>query len=119
MSSNPRQRYLESPTGEQADKALATYADGYVKTTDANDVLYAVESSRDYDPPLERITAPLLAINFADDLINPPDLGILETNIKRVKNGRAILIPESDASRGHGTHTLAAVWKQQIGRAHV
>src|SRR5258708_40190591 len=95
--------------------------DGYVtrllKTSDANDVLYALEASRDYDPApgLEKIQAPLLAINFADDLINPPELGILEKEIKRVRRGRAIVMPMSERTRGHGTHTLAAVWKKHLG----
>ena len=83
---------------------------------DANDVLYAIESSADYDPGpgLERIEAPLLAINFEDDLINPPELGILEREIRRVRRGKAIVIPRSDRTRGHGTHTLAAVWKEHL-----
>ena len=63
---------------------------------------------------LEKIRAPLLAINFADDLINPPELGILEREIKRVPHGKALLIPQSDKTRGHGTHTLAAVWKEHL-----
>jgi homoserine O-acetyltransferase len=75
-----------------------------------------VESSRDYDPGpgLEKIKAPLVAINFGDDLINPPELGILEREIKRVKRGRAIVMPMTDNTRGHGTHTLAAVWKHHF-----
>ena len=83
---------------------------------DANDVMYAADSSRDYDPApkLESITAPLLAVNSADDLINPPDLGILEKEIKRVKNGKAVLIPEGPDTQGHGTHTLAKVWKSDL-----
>ena len=93
---------------------LDQYVANYVKTGDANDILYALEASRDYDPGpgLERIRAPLLAINSADDLINPPELQILEREIKRVPNGRAIVLPLSDKTAGHGTHTLAAVWKQ-------
>ena len=80
------------------------------------DVLYALESSRDYDPgpALESIKAPLVAINTADDLINPPDLGILEREIKRVPHGRAITLPESDQTRGHGSHTIAKLWKQYL-----
>ncbi|HEY2761877.1 MAG TPA: hypothetical protein VGI75_14070, partial [Pirellulales bacterium] len=80
------------------------------------DVLYAVESSSDYDPApmLEKIQAPLLAINSADDLINPPDLGILEHDIKRVKHGRTITIPEGPETRGHGTHNHAVVWKKYL-----
>ena len=94
------------------------FAADYFKTADANDVLYALEASRDYDPGpnLERIRAPLLAINSADDLINPPGLGILEREIKRVPHGRAIVVPFSDKTRGHGSHTLAALWKDQLVR---
>ena len=79
-------------------------------------MLYALEASHDYDPApnLEKIEAPLLAINFADDLINPPELGILEREIKRVPHGRAIVVPFSDQTRGHGSHTLAALWKDQL-----
>jgi homoserine O-acetyltransferase len=79
-------------------------------------VLYQLEASRDYDPnpTLETIRAPLFAINSADDLINPPELGILEQEIKRVPKGRAIIIPLSLETRGHGTHTVAAVWKNYL-----
>jgi homoserine O-acetyltransferase/O-succinyltransferase len=116
MSGNPEQRQREAPTPERADQVLEEYVARYVRTMDANDVLYAVESSRDYDPGpgLEKIRAPLLAINFADDLINPPELGILEREITRVKRGKAIVIPRGEHTRGHGTHTLAAVWKQHL-----
>ena len=116
MSSNPLLRYQDAPTGPRADKLLDEYAAKAVKTMDANDVLFAVESSRDYDPgaDLESIKAPLTAVNTADDLINPPDLGILEREIKRVKHGKAVVIPESHETRGHGTHTRAAVWKQYL-----
>ena len=83
---------------------------------DVNDLLYQVESSRDYDPApgLGRIRAPLVAVNFADDLINPPELGILEREIARVPNGRAIVVPMGPATRGHGTHTIAAVWDRYL-----
>ena len=83
---------------------------------DANNLLYAVEASWDYDPApgLKKIRAPLLAVNFADDLINPPELGVLEREIKRVKRGRAVVVPMGEATRGHGTHTLAAVWKERL-----
>jgi homoserine O-acetyltransferase len=85
---------------------------------DANDVLYAIESSADYDPAprLDQIKAPLVAINFEDDLINPPELGILEREIRRVPRGSAVVVPRSDRTRGHGTHTLAAVWKDHLIR---
>src|SRR5438876_9704910 len=100
------------------DEVLDKFVRQFVKTDDANDVLYALEASRDYDPGpnLERIRAPLLAINSADDLINPPGLGILEREIKRVPHGRAIVVPFSDKTRGHGSHTLAALWKDQLVR---
>jgi homoserine O-acetyltransferase/O-succinyltransferase len=116
MSNNPLQRQKEAPTRERVDRVLDDYVDRLVKTSDANDVLYAIESSADYDPApgLERIKAPLVAINFEDDLINPPELGILEREIGRVKRGKAVLIPRSDRTRGHGTHTLAAIWKEHL-----
>jgi homoserine O-acetyltransferase len=116
MSSNPVLRQKEAPTLAKTDEALDKFVDEHVKTGDANDVLYAVEASRDYDPgpKLETILAPLVAINSADDLINPPELGILEGEIKRLPKGRAVVIPLSDKTRGHGSHTIAALWKDQL-----
>jgi homoserine O-acetyltransferase len=116
MSSNPVLRQKEAPTLAKTDEVLDKFVNDYVKTSDANDVLYALEASHDYDPGpnLEKIRAPLLAINSADDLINPPELGILEREIKRVPRGRAIVIPMSDKTRGHGSHTVAALWKEQL-----
>jgi len=116
MSSNPVLRQKEAPTLAKTDEVLDKFVQQTVKTDDANDVLYAVEASRDYDPGpnLEKIRAPLLAINSADDLINPPELGILEREIKRVPHGRAIVIPMGDKTRGHGSHTIAALWKDQL-----
>jgi homoserine O-acetyltransferase len=116
VGSNPIIRQRQAPTLAAADQVLDEYVDNYLKTGDANNILYALEASHDYDPgpALERIKAPLLAINSADDLINPPELGILETEIKRVPHGRAVVIPLSDRTAGHGTHTLAAVWKDYL-----
>ena len=116
MSSNPVLRQKEAPTLAKTDEVLDKFVEQIVKADDANDVLYAVEASHDYDPGpnLEKIRAPLLAINSADDLINPPELGILEREIKRVPHGRAILIPMSDKTRGHGSHTIAALWKDEL-----
>ena len=116
MSSNPVLRQKEAPTFAKTDEVLDQFVNDYVKTGDANDVLYAVEASRDYHPgpALEKIRAPLLAINSADDLINPPELEILEREIKRVPNGRAIVLPLSNQTRGHGSHTIAALWKDQL-----
>jgi homoserine O-acetyltransferase len=83
---------------------------------DANDLLYAVNASRTYDPSpqLEKITAHVMYMNSADDFINPPELGMTEREIKKVKNARFVLIPISDETRGHGTHTRAVVWKQYL-----
>ncbi|HEY0368184.1 MAG TPA: alpha/beta fold hydrolase, partial [Chthoniobacterales bacterium] len=101
MSENPILRQKEAPTLAKTDEVLNAFVDNYAKTADVNDILYAVEASHDYDPgpDLEKIKAPLLAINSADDLINPPELGILEREIKRVPHGRAIVIPLSDETR--------------------
>src|SRR5437879_2733972 len=116
MSSNPVLRQKEAPTLAKTDEVLDKFVTDYLKTSDANDVLYAIEASHDYDPApsLEKIQAPLLAINSADDLINPPELGILEREIKRVPHGRAIVIPLSDKTRGHGSHTVAPLWKDEL-----
>src|SRR5437016_847838 len=116
MSSNPVLRQKEAPTLARTDEALNKFVDDYVKTGDANDVLYAVDASHDYDPSpnLEKIRAPLLAINSADDLINPPELGILEREIKRLPHSRAMVIPMSDKTRGHGSHTIATLWKGEL-----
>ncbi len=116
MSSNPVLRQKEASTLAKTDEILDKFVEQIVKADDANDVLYAVEASHDYNPgpKLEKIRAPLLAINSADDLINPPELGILEREIKRVPRGRAIVIPLSDKTRGHGSHTIAALWKDEL-----
>src|SRR5438094_266307 len=116
MSSNPVLRQKEAQTLTKTDEVLDKFVNDYLKTGDANDVLYAVEASHDYDPGqnLEKIRAPLLAINSADDLINPPELVILEREIQRVPHGRAVVIPMSDKTRGHGSHTIAALWKDEL-----
>jgi homoserine O-acetyltransferase len=116
MGSSPLQRQKAAPTLKKADEVFEKGVADSLARLDANDVLYAVQSSFDYDPSpeLERIRAPLLAINSVDDLINPPELGILERQIARVKNGRAIVIPISAETIGHGTHTKAALWKQHL-----
>ena len=116
MSSNPVLRQKEAPTLAKADEVLDKFVVDLTKTLDANDALYALEASRDYDPGpnLEKIRAPLLAINSGDDLINPPELDILEREIKRVPHGRAVIIPFSDKTRGHGSHTIAVLWKDEL-----
>jgi homoserine O-acetyltransferase/O-succinyltransferase len=116
MSGNPILRQKEGPTLAKTDEVLDKFVNDYVQTADANDVLYAVDASRDYDPGpnLEKIRVPLLAINSADDLINPPELAILESEIKRVPNGRTVVLPLSEKTRGHGSHTMAALWKNEL-----
>jgi homoserine O-acetyltransferase len=116
--SAPIQMQLTLPTRDAADEFIGKYMPREMETLDANDFLYQVNASRDYDPSagLEKIKAPLLQINSGDDFINPPELGIAEREIKRVKNGRFILLPASDQTHGHGTHTWAAVWQQYLGQ---
>jgi homoserine O-acetyltransferase len=116
VSSNPVLRQQEAPTRAQADQVIDSYVNEHMKTEDANDILYAVDASHDYDPgpALEKIAAPLLAINSADDLINPAELRILEREIRRVPHGRAIVIPFSERTHGHGSHTYAVLWKQDL-----
>ena len=116
VSSNPVLRQQEAPTLAAADKWFDDYVSNYVRTADANDVLYALEASWDYDPApaLGQIRGPLVAVNFADDLVNPPELGILEREIARVPKGRAIVVPFSEKTRGHGSHTVAALWTRYL-----
>jgi homoserine O-acetyltransferase len=116
VGSAPLQWQKSAPTRDDADRWLAEQMKTRMASTDADDLLYAMESSRNYDPSpqLERITAPLLAINSADDFINPPELGFMEAAMKRVKRGRYVLIPTSEATHGHGTHTWAAVWEKEL-----
>ena len=87
-----------------------------VGSEDANDYLYQFAASSDYDPSpaLERIVAPVLAINSADDQVNPPELGLMEKLISRVKHGHYVLLPISGQTRGHGTHSLPAIWKGHL-----
>jgi len=116
MGSNPVLRQKEAPTRAKADEVLDAYIAQNLPHDDANDLLYQVESSADYDPGpgLEKIKAPLYAVNSADDLVNPPELRILEQEIKRVPHGKAVVIPFSDQTRGHGSHTIAVLWKQYL-----
>jgi homoserine O-acetyltransferase len=112
MTSTPMQQTKQYATRDAAEKAADDYIDRQLRTVDANDMLYQYESSRDYDPSvkLEAIIAPVLAINSADDQVNPPELGLMEKLIPRLKHVRYVLIPISDQTRGHGTHSLPAVW---------
>ncbi len=115
-----------APLYDQSLLPTGTAADVYYKDTilprvaryDANDTLYQIEASRDYDPQaqLGSIVAPLLAINSADDQINPPELGILQREITHVRRGSFVLLPITTQTRGHGTHTLPAIWHQYLAR---
>ena len=118
MSSNPVLRQKDAPTLAKTDEALDKFVDDIVKAGMRTMCSMRWKRHKDYDPGpnLEKIRAPLLAINSADDLINPPELGILEREIKRVPHGRAIVIPLSDKTRGHGSHTIAALWKDELIR---
>ena len=116
MTSSPLQWQKQYSTREAADTFLEATARARVSSTDANDMLYQIEASSDYDPSPhpESIKAPLLAVNSDDDLINPPQLRILEREITRVAKGRAVVLPISDETRGHGTHSIPSVWNQYL-----
>lgn len=117
MGSSPLQMQKQAPSKDAADKMFDDTMKSRLAATDANDLLYQVDASRDYNPApkLETIKAQLFAVNSADDAVNPPELGIVEKEIKRVKNGRVILLPITDETRGHGTHTIAAIWQKYLG----
>jgi homoserine O-acetyltransferase len=116
MGSSPLQMQKQAPTRELAEQYVDRYVKRVLAATDANDLIFYTNASRNYDPSpnLEKITTPVLWINSADDYINPPELGIAETQVKRMPNARFILLPISDATRGHGTHTMAAIWKNYL-----
>lgn len=116
VGSAPLQMQKSLPTRDAADKYVAGAVDAHITDLDANDLWYALNASRNYDPSpnLEKITAPVMWINSADDFINPPELGIAERESKRLKNGTFVLLPVSENTHGHGTHTWAAVWKEYL-----
>jgi homoserine O-acetyltransferase len=116
--SAPIQMQLALPTRDAADQFMGTFMQRELTDLDANDLLYQVAASRDYDPSseMEKIKAPLTLVNSADDFINPPDLGIAEREIKRVKGAQFVLLPASAQTHGHGTHTWAAVWQQYLAQ---
>ncbi len=112
MVSCPLEWQKQAPTREQSETFLEARIQRYAAAMDANDLIYQFDSSRLYDPSphLGEIVAPLLAINSADDQVNPPELGILESEIEKVPNGRAVVLPITDETRGHGTHSIPAIW---------
>jgi homoserine O-acetyltransferase len=114
--SAPHQMQKAYPARDVADKDLEDFTQKQLSTLDANDLLYQVNASRNYDPSqtLEKITARVMWVNSADDFINPPELGIAEQQVQKLQHGRFVLIPTSDKTHGHGTHTWAAVWKDYL-----
>jgi len=116
MTSAPVLQLKQAPTRAAADSVVNAYIDTRAKVLDANDVIYAFEASRDYDPSanLESVTTPVLAINSADDFVNPPELGLMEKLIQRAPHARYVLIPISEKTRGHGTHSVPAVWHDYL-----
>ena len=107
---------IAMPRGEQVDAWYAQQLPARLKTAEANDLIYQLEASRTYDPApgLERIKAPLTWVNSCDDFINPPELGLAQAEVKRIKAGRFVLIPCRPDTHGHGTHTWAAFWKADL-----
>jgi homoserine O-acetyltransferase len=116
MGSSPLQMQKQAPTRKQAEESVDRYLQRVMASTDANNMVSYLNASRNYnpEPKLEAIKAPVLWINSADDFINPPELNIAEKMVKRIPHGRFILLPISDETRGHGTHTVAAVWKDYL-----
>jgi homoserine O-acetyltransferase len=116
MTSSPLYLQRLAPTRDSADAYIDSWTRTRLRTTDANDFMYQFDASADYDPSsnLEKIRARVLAINSADDLVNPPELGLMERLIKRVPRGHYVLLPITEATRGHGTHSLPAIWKPYL-----
>lgn len=117
MTSSPKWLQHVAPTRDSANAYITRWVNERMRTVDANDFVYQFEASYDYDPSskLGTIRAPLLAINSADDQVNPPELGIIDTAIRRVPRGRFVLLPITDQTRGHGTHSLPAIWGSYLG----
>jgi homoserine O-acetyltransferase len=117
LGSAPLFNQSQLPTRDSADAYYENTVKKLVSRYDANDMIYQFESSRDYDPnpDLGKIVAPLLAVNSADDQINPPELGIVDREIAKVRHGRFVLLPITAETRGHGTHTLPAIWGRYLG----
>ena len=116
MVSSPYQWQLEAPTREKAEDFLAKKIKRYAGLMDANDLIYQFDASRFYNPSphLEKIKSPLLAINSADDQVNPPELGILKEEIKKVKKGEYILLPITSETIGHSTHSKPEIWGKYL-----
>ncbi len=118
MVSSPYQWQKAAPTREKAEVFLEQKITRYASMMDANDLIYQFDASRFYNPSphLQKIKAPLIAINSADDQVNPPELGILKEEIKKVKNGQYILLPITSETIGHSTHSKPKIWGEYLER---
>jgi homoserine O-acetyltransferase len=116
MGSSALQMQKQAPTRAAAENYVDSFLKARMTASDANDLIYQFQASRNYNPSehLDRITVPVLYINSADDYINPPELGIAQMLSKKMPRCRFVLVPISDQTRGHGTHTVAAVWKDDL-----
>lgn len=115
-ASSPLQIQKQAPTREASEELLEEMLNRYTQNLEPNDAIYQFDASRNYNPQphLSKIKVPLVAVNSADDQINPPELGILEKEIRKVENGRAVVLPITDETRGHGTHSIAEVWQEHL-----
>ena len=116
MGTAPLLQHRQAPTRDAADSVIRAYVDARIAGTDANDFLYQFDASSDYDPSpyLEKIRVPVLHINSADDEVNPPELGLAERLDARMPHARFVLLPISDQTRGHGTHSLPGIWGETL-----
>lgn len=116
MVSSPLQWQKQAPDWDSADAFIENLIEKRMKESDPNDFAYAFDASWEYDPRprLKDIEAPLTAVNFADDQVNPPELRTLEDAIKNVPHGRAVLVPITEKTNGHGTHTIAECWHEHL-----
>jgi homoserine O-acetyltransferase len=116
MVSSPLQLQKDYPTGELADAYLEQFRKTMLQSLDANDVLYSFRASRNYNPSsaLGKIKAPVMAVNSTDDFVNPPELGSMEKEIKKIPKGQFVLLPMSDELRGHSTHSYPLVWQDYL-----
>jgi len=112
----PHQMQKALPTAADVDKYLQTYLASEFAALDANDMIYQLDASSDYDPSarLGDIVAPVMWINSADDFINPPELGIAQRDVAKLAHGRFVLLPIGENTHGHGTHTWAVAWKDDL-----
>jgi homoserine O-acetyltransferase len=111
-----KQFYQEAPSQETTDRLLDRMVQQRMLNADANDLVYAWDASRDYDPApgLQNIHAAVTAVNFEDDERNPPGLGIMEGAIKRLAQGKYVLVPASERTRGHASVNDATLWKDYL-----